>query len=148
MQESRPVISNQGKRYQLPDYEALRSKPLEPEYFFTAEEFNQANEWDAQRITDALKKLRNSYDQYDPKKHMVPLPVAQMATYNYVTILNEQRRRSRIINGELNELTEFGLVRVLEFNHQKLLSLPGISALGDLTRLVSRQYRTVIEIRD
>lgn len=148
MQESISAVSASRRINGLADNEGLRLKPLKAEDFFSPEQFIEADQWNVQRLNDARGVLRNSMDLYDPQKHHVPFFVAQMAVYNYEAILNRQRLRTRIINGELIELTEFGLVRVLEFNSREMSSLPKISGLGELTRLVSSKYRTMIEIRD
>lgn len=148
MQESNPVFPDSRQNYHQPDNEGLRMKPLGAENFFSPEQFKEANEWDEKKILDAIKKLNNTLSHYDPQKHIVPLIVAQMATYNYETIANSQKRRSVVIDGGLDDLTEYGLVRVLEFNAQKLSSLPEIPGLGEYTRAVARRYKTMIEIRD
>ncbi len=128
--------------------EVSRLRPLGAEKFFTPDQFAQANEWDAQRIEDTITRLSNTMEAYNPNRHPVPLFIAQMATFNYETVLNHARSRKRIISGDLDELTEYALVRVLEFNSQGLLRLPDIQGLGELTRSVSRQFKTLIEAQD
>lgn len=148
MQESKSAVSASRKNNGPAYNEELRLKPLKAEDFFSQEQFAEANEWDAKRIAEAAKTLRSSLDIYDPKNPNVPLLVAQMATFNYKSIVNDQNGRFQVIDGGLDELTEYALVRVLRFNAGQLSRLPEISGLGELTRRIARKYGTMIEIRD